>query len=131
VVEGRCMDRGGGVRAVDANENGYGRSAASAVVVARRRTAIGASRAGGMGNAARRLTRRLECASRAGQDHAAVLTISGDEFALVGVFVGSALEAPTVVAGLDDVAVVGQAIDNYRAGASRNGARCGRCPERP
>jgi hypothetical protein len=45
------------------------------------------------------------------------LTLSGHEFALVGVFVGSALEAPTVVAGLDDVAVVGQAIDNYRAGA--------------
>ena len=80
------MDRGGRVQAVDAIENGCGRSAASAVVVAQRRTAVGAPRAGGMGNAARRLTRRLECAPGAGQDHAAVLTLSGDE--LIGVFAG-------------------------------------------
>jgi hypothetical protein len=61
VVEDRCMDRGGRVQAVDANENGCKRSAASAVA-ARRRTVIGAAHAGGMGNAARRVTRRLECA---------------------------------------------------------------------
>ena len=53
VVEGRCMDRDGGVQAIDANESGCTSSTAYAVVATRH---VGAARSGGMGNAARRLT---------------------------------------------------------------------------